>query len=388
MIKVAMVGEFPYLPGDLYRGGVMQANYRLVKALAECKDVELAVLVPTQHVKSVEIQRINHASIVFCPQPRRDSLLLFRQLRHALDNLLSNFRPDLVHAQGFPPYIFAALRTNRISIITVHGVFRDEYRVFRSRRSVKDRLMRYYLSRLEAYNFSRINNLIAITSQIERLVRRSSPQVRVFRIDNPIDDRFFSLGDEHSKATVLFVGWISFRKGLHLLLEAVEELALGISDLEVRIAGVEDMDPTYGPALRKKYAGLIRSGRVVFLGGITQEELYREMSRCAVLCLPSLAESAPMVIAQSMAAGKPVVASRVGGIPDMVEDGIAGRLFNPGNVSDLAGCLGELLLNREERLLMGRRARGLALARYKPESVARKTIEAYFNVLETERKPA
>jgi len=380
-MKVLMLAEFPYQDNDLYRGGVLQANYRLITALARCPEIELQVLASTRAVASGETRKLGQASVLFWPIPWHDTLLLFRGLRRALHQVVTDFRPDIVHAQGFPPYIFAGLNTGVPCIITVHGVLRNEYPLVKAKASLKRRLKAFAISQLEAYNFARIRNLIAITAEIERLVRASSPHVRVFRIDNAIDDRFFILGEKNSKPVVLFVGWVVFRKGLHLLLQAVDLLVRGNQEIEVRIAGLEEWDPPYASSLRRKHADLMQSGRVSFLGGISQEQLYEELSRCALLCLPSLAESAPMVIAQAMAAGKPVVASRIGGIPDMVEDGSTGVLFDPGNVSDLAECLKELLSDRPRRLSMGKGARELARARYSPDLVAKKTIEAYHEVV-------
>ena len=88
-----------------------------------------------------------------------------------------------------------------------------------------------------------------------------------------------------------------------------------------------------------------------------------------------------MVIAQAMAAGKPVIATRVGGVPDMVSDGVTGLLCDPGNSEQLAECLLRLLRNRSLCLQMGEQARPLAVNRYRADSVARSTMEAYLQIL-------
>ena len=381
MIKVGMLADLPYRREDYYRGGVLQANYRLVKALARVEELRLTVLSPCHHITRTETHRDKNASIIFWPRPRHDALQLFRGLRRALSTLLSDSQPDLVHASHTPSYIFAALHGRLPSIVTVHGVFRNELPLVKNRSSITERLRTLALCRLEDHNFSQIRNLIAITSEIERLVKACSPSVRVFRIDNTIDDEFFTLPDEQLHPIILFVGWISYRKGIHLLLQAFEALSLDIPGIQLRIVGLEEADPNYGISLRKSYADLVAARSVSFLGGISQEELYREVSRCSLLCLPSLAESAPMVIAQAMAAGKPVVASQVGGIPEMVEHNITGLLFEPGNVSELRDCLTQMLSDKMGRICMGRKAKEVASARYAPDAVARKTVDAYYEVL-------
>ena len=119
----------------------------------------------------------------------------------------------------------------------------------------------------------------------------------------------------------------------------------------------------------------------MLLGPISQEALYDEVARCTVFCLPSLAESAPLVISQAMAAGKPVVASRVGGIPHMIADRDTGRLCRPDDVEDLAGCLDDLLRDSDAARKMGQRAKQQAFSRHAFSSVAAKTIGLYRDVL-------
>jgi glycosyltransferase involved in cell wall biosynthesis len=135
--------------------------------------------------------------------------------------------------------------------------------------------------------------------------------------------------------------------------------------------------------LRNEYSDLFRPKRVVFLGLLDVKHMADEYARCSLLCLPARAESAPMVIAEAMAAGKPVVATRVGGIPEMVEDGATGRLCVPGDPGQLAACLRELLTNDDLRRDMGERARCAAIQRYRADSVARATLDAYLRVLNT-----
>ena len=89
-----------------------------------------------------------------------------------------------------------------------------------------------------------------------------------------------------------------------------------------------------------------------------------------------------MVISEAMAAGVPVLASRVGGVPEMVSDGRTGRLFD---VSDSEEFFEKwrLMHGRDNLLAMGKTAREVALRRYEPHSVARKTLAVYREILET-----
>ncbi len=381
MIHVTMLADLPYRDTDMYRGGVIPANHWLVQALAKTHTVKLTVLSPCHSVRTAEERHEGNLSIVFWPWIRLDGFRLYKGLRRALHQVADRAHAALVHASHEPAYIFAALHAPTPSVVTVHGVMKNELPVAKRQFSLEDRFRQVFACRLEAHNFCRIRNLIATTSETAGLVKERSPQVRIFRIPNAIDERFFSLPDEHSRPVILFVGWVSYRKGVHLLLQAVRRLLPGVPALELRIVGSTDADPAHWPSLSAEFSDLISAGRLFFLGCVNQEQLYNEMSRCAVLCLPSLAESAPMVIAQAMAAGKPVVASRVGGVPEMVEHGVTGMLAEPGNVEQLTQCLQDLLVDSERRVAMGRRARSRALQTYAPDAVAGRTVQAYKIIL-------
>lgn len=248
--------------------------------------------------------------------------------------------------------------------MTVHGLWRNELRVNRVSATLAQRAGAFAVGLVERRYLARLRYAIAITGEIEGIVRRASPSAVVTRIDNPIDQQFFSLGDASVRPTVLIVGWVTRRKGVDSLLRATERLRERVPGLEVRVAGAQDQDPEFVASLRSEFAQGLADGRIHLLGPISQEALYDEMARCSVFCLPSLAESAPMVISQAMAAGKPVVASRVGGIPQMVDDGQTGRLCVPADVDSIAAGLGDVLGDLGRARAMGQRGRELAAARH------------------------
>jgi glycosyltransferase involved in cell wall biosynthesis len=104
-----------------------------------------------------------------------------------------------------------------------------------------------------------------------------------------------------------------------------------------------------------------------------------------MLVLPSIEENCPMVILEAMAAGVPVVASKVGGVPDLIEEGITGLLMQPGNPSSIASAIERLLANPGAAGEMAGRARARALAAFEPRVVAERHHQIYRDVLNAAR---
>jgi len=147
---------------------------------------------------------------------------------------------------------------------------------------------------------------------------------------------------------LLFVGSLIGRKGIRDLLLVLAHPSLG----KVRLTVVGDgMDK---PELLEMSQRLDMEERVEWKGLLPPAEVARLMRSSDALCLPSYMEGRPNVVNEAMASGLPVIAARVGGIPDMVIEGETALLFMPGNVTELLGCLVALVSDPERRLRMGK----------------------------------
>jgi glycosyltransferase involved in cell wall biosynthesis len=118
-------------------------------------------------------------------------------------------------------------------------------------------------------------------------------------------------------------------------------------------------------------------GRIQLLGGISREQVERELAEAEVFSLVSLEENAPLVIEEAMAAGVPVVASNRCGMPYLVRHGETGFLVDPHRAENIAYRLALLVRDAGLRKKMGERSRAVALERFHPERVAARTREVY-----------
>lgn len=169
------------------------------------------------------------------------------------------------------------------------------------------------------------------------------------------------------------VGRLTRRKGHHDLLRAVEPLAVDPALppwLLVAVGEGEEAD-----RLRAQGEGLARAGRLRWLG--QRADAPRLMRAFDLLTLPSTVETMPLTLLEGMAAGLPIVASDIYGIPEVVEPGETGWLVPPGDVAALRTRLRELLGDATRRREMGAAGR----ARYEREFTVRRMVEATSVVL-------
>ncbi|HKP89685.1 MAG TPA: glycosyltransferase [Thermoleophilaceae bacterium] len=199
-------------------------------------------------------------------------------------------------------------------------------------------------------------------SQLMRLVDTSHwDKLRVVRCG--VDVTAFAPGERDEREApleVLTVGRVDPVKGQPLLIEAVAELRR--RGVDARLTFVGD-----GPGLAELTALADRLGvadRVEFPGAVGQDEIRAYYRRAGAFALPSFAEGLPVVLIEAMACGLPVVASRITGIPELVEDGVSGLLITPARGDELADALGALAADPALRAEMGRAGRAKVVAEF------------------------
>ena len=162
-------------------------------------------------------------------------------------------------------------------------------------------------------------------------------------------------------AYILFVGRLSEDKGVHVLLNAWKQWSMNQKpELELRFVGD-------GPCRADVEQAAARDGNIRLLGWLSSEDVHRQMSSAEFLVMPSLwYEGFPKTLIEAMSLGTPTVASRIGSLANVIQDGINGFLFQPGNVSELCQLMQHLTTNRE-RL---RGARDESLSSYRSQYTA------------------
>ena len=173
---------------------------------------------------------------------------------------------------------------------------------------------------------------------------------------------------------ILFVGYIVPGKGLDVLLRAVALIGGDFPGLILHVVGkgphAEDMI-----ALSKE---LGIGNRTVFRGHLGEQEMLEEYARAWVMVLPAVyPENSPLTIVEAMASGRAVIASDTGGIPEIVNDGVTGRLFPRRDHRKLAGIIAALLSDRKRLEDFGRAGRKFAEETFDREIVLPRYLSIY-----------
>jgi glycosyltransferase involved in cell wall biosynthesis len=185
-----------------------------------------------------------------------------------------------------------------------------------------------------------------------------SKKIRI--IPHGVDPNQFKTSKNKSGNNILFVGRIHPTKGIHTLLKACLEIN---KTIELNIAG-PIADDNYFSQLRALLTDKSDKLKVNFLGKVSRQELLLAYSEADIFVLPSSSETFPIVLLEAMASALPIVATNVGGIPEVLTNNYNGFVVNPNDSFNLSKKLKQLLNDANLRNLMGERNRKLLLTKF------------------------
>ena len=292
----------------------------------------------------------------------------------ALKKKIEDINPDILHAQSADA-AYPALIARCPTVMTLHGIVWKEMKFHSGIKNFGTRIIHQYLTK---YVLKKLKHFIIINPYIDEEVGCMTNAKKYF-INNPIEDQFFKLQNKEVYGSIFYLGVINPRKDLFTLIKAIPIIQEQIPEAHLRIAGKIADKEFYDNIM--DYVRNTNINGINFLGRLGDKEIEDEYRTCSLFCLPSRQETAPMVISEAMAAGKPVVTSNICGMPYMVIDDVTGYLFEPGDVQSLAEKIIKLLKNDALRHQMGLRAHQVAKEQFSAEIVAKKTIDAYKDIL-------
>lgn len=378
-MKVVLLTFYPSDP-RVVPGGIRMVALNLVEALRSYSDLELHVVHCHSDIARDRTERDGNVTLRYLAMPR---VRLVPNLTRSIGRLVAVLReiqPDLVHAHA-AHFAYAATQVGCPTVWTIHGVLARQREIYT--RTLFDCLRYALLAHYERLALRRVasdarHRIVAISPYVVEEYARAGSASWV-RIDNPVSRAFFDLSDRGEPGRILYVGSIDERKDLLTLLCALALVRKAAPEARLRIAGhVTSKD--YARRIEEHIAAEDLADAVEVLGLLDRGRLMDEYARCALLALPSIEENSPMAVIEAMAAGKPVVATRVGGVPDLVREGESGYLVSAGDSSAMAERIQELLASPDLARGMGQCGRALARERFAAERIAKSYYDLYRQV--------
>jgi glycosyltransferase involved in cell wall biosynthesis len=379
-MRVALVGPCPRNL-EQFRGGVETSMANLIGGLKTFDDMELHVVAFDDTLKQPVYLKRDRVTYHYLPSPARFvTITLHRQHRRIAERALSEIKPDVVHAQDSLSHGYVCLHTAKAYplVMSIHGIVQEECKHLVG---TKERLRATLTSRLiERYCVKTARYLVQPTRYPERYFG-SLISGKIVDTGNPIAEMFFSTNGEAEPGRLFYSGLVIRRKRLLDLLQALDKVRNRFPNVTLRVAGGTP-DAEYLQLVKEWIIthGLERN--VALLGPLSQAELVEEYKKCALLVLPSGQETSPMVIGEVMAVGRPVVATRVGGVPYLVDDGQTGFVVEVGDVDTLADRILTILSDDVLRTDMGQRSKEKAERQFRSRAVATKVREVYREAIE------
>ena len=288
-------------------------------------------------------------------------------------------KADVAHGQGTERYCaLCAAFSGLPNIVTIHGNMRRLAALSRARPFT----FAWCMARLERFVLPRTDGFICPSAHTERQVQPAAR--RTWVVPNAVDPSFFDIKRcPDSTPTLLCVANILPLKNQVGLIEALDEVAAR-EQFRMVFAGAVYEDSEYGRAFRRLVS---QRSWCEYAGVADRNRLKRLLASATALVLPSFEENCPMAVLEAMAVGLPVIASNVGGTPEIIS-GDNGMLFDPRDPSAIRNAVTGILSHPAHAVALGQAGKLAAERRFHPKPVAATHLRIYRELIVQEKRLA
>lgn len=312
------------------------------------------------------------------------------------------FRPDLIHVHGsetFLGLVPAAIDARRRAVLSIQGLVREVAptmltdlgvaQVLRAERLTDLARMsgllgqRYSMWRATAIErrvLGSIDHFLGRTRWDREKLNAIRPDARYSHVGEILRQPFLGQkwrASHCEEGAIYFSNIGGAHKGGHALLRALAILRRDRPGVRLRVSGRVNVARGYGRAFWLEAERLGLRDHVEFLGLLDESQVAAEILRSNIFVSASHMDNSPNSVAEAMALGAPVVATAVGGVPEMLEQGEAGVLVPPACPEELASALDQLLRHPERAARLSARAQTVARSRHDAAKVVAQLRDAY-----------
>lgn len=323
------------MPKVIIIGSHLQDKGGIVSVL---KNLFTSSLVEKHDLKMIP-SYINESKAVRVKMFLRAFTLLIKEVKHD--------RPDIVHLHAsvagsfYRKALFILyLKSKGVpTVLHIHGSRFESF--YNTMRPIQKKFVRYVLGLNE--------RVIVLSDYWRNFFQAIMPAEKIAVVENGISLKGYHYDKSGPEVNILFMGRLGERKGVYDLLEASTRLAETHSGFQVYLAGDGEVEKVAALVKQKNLEQYIH-----VLGWVGEEERAIYLKNADLMVLPSYNEGFPMAILEAMNYGSAVISTRVGGIPEMIDEGVNGFVIEPGDIDGLTGRMQELIEQQALREQMGK----------------------------------
>lgn len=323
----------------------------LLPKLAEISGFQLRLVIPHRNLlKHVLIEKdgVEYEGVP-TPVPMRFARKSFyHSISHFTSPVLRRFQPDVVHAFGFETgSAMLALRSGLPVSCFIQGIAEELYPYYSERPWIDRYVGRW--GELQAVN--RVPWMVAETEFAKKWALKKNPTAYVKLIPHPLRAAFIEQTGSEYHQTAVVVGGLDSRKGVDTVIQAFARC--NVDDAKLVVVG-------NGPlraSLEQLAVKLSVDQRVRFTGALNQDGVIQELKQARLMVIASRMDTAPNVISEAHAIGLPVIGTKVGGIPEMIEDSVDGFHVEMDDFNEMAHKMRLLLEDESLAQKMGEKGR-------------------------------
>lgn len=425
-MKICFVTD--YLPGYHQNwGGAEQVCYRLAKLLhKKGQEISLILTKPTKPIKE-DFGSISAPVLEdYLPQKMKNLIRAVKTClipydiisRNYAKNYLEKIRPHILHSHNFSSLSFSIVSQAKKMGIKIfltaydywficplgflwvirdyttyqgepctqyHGVHcldcLKRFRTFHKLEKIVLSTLLPYRKRIFNHFLNRIDGFIVLSESNATVLEKygiARDQIHVVHIPL-VDEIAPPVRSELESNTILYIGWLHPRKGLHILIQAMPYVVKEIPEAKLYVFGAaEKYDKEYEQNILNSIGNRNLKDHVFLLGKRPFDEVRDYLKRANILVIPEQWETiAPNALTEGMVLGKAIVASRIGGILDILKDGQNGLLAETKDPQDFAAKIISLLKDKELTTKLSREARQTGLSLFSEDKVYQELLEAY-----------
>jgi len=323
----------------------------------------------------------------------------------SVKQLLHKLKPDIIHLHSFYLLTFAVVAAARREQIPVCVSIYDYWmfcpqmtltntdgkpcRRIQGARCVRclpkkllliQKMLLYFREPTFRYFLDKIDSFVVLSRNSASILEDMRIPFGKIMVVNQPGDMSLTVTEIRAKPEhmILYVGWIEKRKGLHIIIEAMPEIVRKFNDARLFVIGdIAQYQKSYykNILIQINQLGL---GKYVFITGPKPyKEIKEFLSKADVVVIPEQWENmSPVILTETMLAGKCIVASRIGGIPEFIKDGYNGLLAEPQSPSSFASKIIEILVG-DKQGLFSKRARTDAMTFFREQDAGNKLSHIY-----------